>query len=158
MVPAEPDNEIVLKIPCRPEYVRTVRMAVADFAKSLDMPPSVVEEIETAASEAVANVIRHAYEGQPRHARVRIRCAQGKSGMVVEIVDKGRGFEAPAHNVIPEVDLNREGGLGIILMKNFMDRVRFTSKPGAGTKLRMTRHTPAARPEKKTDDPLAAGG
>jgi anti-sigma regulatory factor (Ser/Thr protein kinase) len=154
MVTPEQDNEIVLKIPCRPEYVRTVRLAVAEFAHALKMPNPVIEEIEIAASEAVANVIRHAYEGHPRNAQVRIKCSQGKTGMVVEIVDKGCGFDAPACNVIPEADPDREGGLGIILIKSFMDRVRYTSKPGSGTRLRMMRRTPSDTPGRPKNGPL----
>lgn len=142
MAAVDHDNEMMLKIPCRPEYIRTVRLAVAEFAQSLNMPRAVIEEIEIAASEAVANVIRHAYNGVPHPAQVCIKCSEGKSGMVVEIVDKGQGFAAPAANVVPEVDPDREGGLGIILIKSFMDRVRYTSKPGIGTRLRMTRRTP----------------
>jgi anti-sigma regulatory factor (Ser/Thr protein kinase) len=156
MAAADHEYEMLLKIPCRAEYVRTVRLAVAQFAQSLNMPRAVIDEIEIAASEAVANVIRHAYKGEPRPAQVRIKCSQGKSGMVVEIVDRGCGFAPPPGNVTPEVDPDREGGLGIILIKSFMDRVCYTSKPGAGTKLRMTRRNPGEGPRRSGRNGLRA--
>ena len=61
--PEQKQDQIEIKVPCRPEFVRTVRRAVADFAESLDVPESMIAEIEVAASEAVTNVVRHAYSG-----------------------------------------------------------------------------------------------
>lgn len=137
---------IEIKVPCKPEYVRTVRRAVAEFAESMNMPRSAVEEVEVAASEAVANIIRHAYVGLDRLPPVRVKCSHGKCGLMVEVSDKGRGFDAPPGGVIPEVDFDREGGLGIILIKSLMDRVYYSSKPDVGTRIRMTKSTNHAIP------------
>ncbi len=147
------EDKIEIRVPCKPEYVRTIRRAVAEFALSMDMPDSAVEELEIATSEAVANVIRHAYAGYDRLPPIRVKCARRKNRLVLEIIDRGCGFDAPAQGVIPDVDLDKEGGLGIILIKSFMDRVCYFSKPGLGTRIRMTKNTvnghggPATLPE-----------
>jgi len=134
------DDEIEIKVPCKPEYVRTVRRAIADFAESIDMPRSAVEEVEIAASEAVANVVRHAYPDLDcKIPPVRVKCSHKHGRLTVEIIDKGRGFDAPPSGVIPEVDLSRDGGLGIILIKCLMDKVNYVSKPSGGTRIRMTK-------------------
>jgi len=132
-------DEIEIKVPCKAEYVRTVRKAIAEFAASINMPEGSVEDIEVAASEAVANVIRHAYGGSDNLPRVKVKCTRLKAGLLIEVADKGRGFDAPPANVIPEVDFDRDGGLGIILIKRLMDRVCLVSKPEAGTTIRMTK-------------------
>jgi len=49
------DDVIEIRVPCKPEYVRTVRRTIAEFATFIDMPRSAIEEVEIAASEAVAN-------------------------------------------------------------------------------------------------------
>lgn len=134
-------DKLEIRVPCKPEYVRTIRRAVADFAASLNMPDSAVADIEIAASEAVANVIRHAYTGCQNLPPVRVKCAQSRSGLTVEVVDKGCGFNAPPRDVIPNVDFEKEGGLGIILIKSFMDRVYYVSRPGEGTKIRMIKRS-----------------
>lgn len=134
------DNTFEMKIPCKPEYVRTVRRAIAEFVQSNNLPRSVVEEIEIAASEAVANAVRHAYNGQKCQRQVRIKCSQRPEGLVLEITDKGCGFEVPVGNAIPNIDVDREGGFGIMIMRNLMDRVQYTSRPHIGTRVKMTKN------------------
>jgi len=136
-------DQIEIRIPCRAEYVRTVRRTLGDFAESVDMPEPAIEEIQIAASEAVANVIRHAYAKSGKKPYVRIKCAKGRGGLTVEVIDRGAGFAAPPDGVVPAVDLDREGGIGIILMKGLMDRVRFVSKPDTGTRIKMTKRARA---------------
>lgn len=133
-------DAIEIRVPCKPEYVRTVRRTIAEFAESIDMPRSDVEEVEIAASEAVANVVRHAYHNLDcKTPPVRVKCSHKSGRLIIEIIDRGSGFAAPAAAVIPEVDLNKDGGLGIILIKCLMDRVNYVSNPSSGTRIRMTK-------------------
>lgn len=135
-----PANAIEIRVPCKPEYVRTIRRAIADFAETVHMPPCDIEEVQIAASEAVANIVRHAYPdlegGKPA---VRVKCSHDAGRLTVEISDRGCGFEPPPTGVIPDVDLNRDGGLGIVLITCLMDRVNYASKPNGGTRIRMTK-------------------
>jgi anti-sigma regulatory factor (Ser/Thr protein kinase) len=146
-------DRIEIKVPCKPEYVRTVRRAIADFAQSIDMPQSAVEAVEIAASEAVANIVRHAYDDAHRALSVRVKCSHRRNGLLLEVADRGRGFSAPSANSMPEVDLDREGGFGIVLMKSLMDRVNYVSKPDEGTRIRMTKKAreAVARLSRSTD-------
>lgn len=133
-------DRIELKVPCRAEYVRTIRRAVAEFAQSCGLPRTDIEEIEVAISEAVSNVVRHAYVDCDRSPSVRVKCSRSSSGLIIEVIDRGRGFAAPADGVTPDVDMNRDGGLGIILIKSLMDRVSYVSSPEEGTRIRMRKH------------------
>ena len=133
-------DAIEIRVPCKPEYVRTIRRAIADFGESVEMPRTDVEEVEIAASEAVANIVRHAYRGiNDETPPMRVKCSHNHGKLTVEVSDQGRGFQPPPAGVIPEVDLNRDGGLGIILIKCLMDRVNYASKPNGGTRIRMTK-------------------
>ncbi len=132
-------DRIEIKIPCKAEYVRTVRRAVSEFAQSIDMPPSAIEAVEIATSEAVANIVRHAYGDHKKPLPVIVKCSRGRGCMQLEVIDKGCGFDAPPQDCIPEIDYDREGGLGIVLIKSLMDRVNYISKPDAGTRIRMTK-------------------
>ena len=137
-------DQIEIKVPCKPEFVRTVRRAVADFAQSLDVPESMIAEIEVAASEAVTNIVRHAYsDGKGAHL-VRVKCRRRANGLTVEVIDKGRGFDVPPDGAVPDVDLDRDGGFGITLIKTLMDRVNYVSKPDEGTRIRMTKRAKKA--------------
>lgn len=154
------DEAMQIEVPCRPEYVRTIRRAIADFAGIFDITGPVVQEMEVAISEAVANIIRHAYNDCAGNPPVKVRCAHRDGGFTVEVVDRGCGFSAPADNIIPDIDFDREGGLGIILIKSLMDRVTYVSRPHRGTRIRMSKRvdgvgdklagTGASRPKSET--------
>jgi len=135
-----PADAIEIRVPCKPEYVRMIRRTIADFAESVNMPRRDIEEMQIAASEAVANIVRHAYPNlKGSTPPVRVKCSHDGGRLTVEISDRGCGFDAPPAGVIPDVDLNRDGGLGIILIKCLMDRVNYASKPNGGTRIRMTK-------------------
>lgn len=150
------EDRIEIKIPCKAEYVRTVRRAVSEFAQSINMPQSAVEAVEIATSEAVANIVRHAYGDQRKPLPVVVICARGRGCMQLEVIDKGRGFNAPPQDYIPEIDYDREGGLGIILIKSLMDRVNYVSKPDAGTRIKMTKRAREAVARISTRTPRRA--
>lgn len=137
----EPKIErIEIRAPCRPEFVRMIRRAVADFAESSNVPRSQIAEIEVAASEAVTNIVRHAYpDSDSSGYPVRVKCSHGRTGFTVEISDKGCGFRVPSGDAIPEVDLDRDGGYGIVIIKALMDSVDVKSEPKKGTRIRMTK-------------------
>ena len=62
-------DRIEIRVPCRAEYVRTIRRTLGEFAETLDMPTSAVEEVQIAASEAVTNIIKHAYRSLDENSR-----------------------------------------------------------------------------------------
>lgn len=136
------DTESVeLRVPCKPEYVRTVRMLVAEVADGVPLPPEAIEEVKVAASEAVANIVRHAYAGSASCEPILVRCSKSNGKLTVEIIDRGIGFTVPSKTEVPlpEVSREREGGLGIVLIRNLMDSVDYWSQPNLGTRIRMTK-------------------
>jgi len=132
-------NEIVIQVPCRPEFVRIVRRVVADFAESLRVPTSVIAELEIAASEAVTNVVRHAYPGLVSPPPVSVTIARRNHALTVDVVDQGCGFVPPAESESAQVGIERDGGFGIVLMNTLMDSVNCVSMPHQGTRIHMTK-------------------
>lgn len=128
-------DSIELRMPCKAEYVRTARALVGEIAKSLYLSPDEVQEVQIAASEAIANIIRHAYGPGKRAQPIFLRCRRGPGQLSIEVIDRGIGFKVPTGERKP--DPSREGGLGILLIRSLMDQVEFWSKPNAGTRIRM---------------------
>lgn len=93
--------------------------------------------IQLAVDEAVANVIAHAYTGQP--GRIHLCCWTANGDFHVELQDQGRAFDPAA---VPPPDLTgpleerREGGLGLHFMRQVMDEVEFDFSP-TGNRLHM---------------------
>ncbi len=132
-------DAIEIRVPCKPEYIRTIRRTIAEFAGLIDMPPQAIEEVEIAASEAASNVVRHAYCGQPECSHpIRVKCTYKAGDLIIEIIDKGSGFTVPSRQQTHELDLSRDGGFGIMLIRCLMDKVSFSSQ-ASGTRVRMAK-------------------
>lgn len=138
-------DRMEISMPCKAEYVRTVRTAAAEFARTFGLGAPDIEAIEVAISEAVSNVIKHAYRDRDNALPIHVKCERCGDGLRFEIADRGCGFAAPADDVIPDPDLDKEGGLGIVLIKRLMDAVSYTSRPNAGTRITMVKRAPRRR-------------
>lgn len=130
------NNQMKLEMPSLAENVGVARIAVATFAAQLDFGLPEIEEIKVAVSEAVSNVVLHAYPDSTGWF-----CVQAwlnDDGLGIEVTDRGVG--------IPDVGLARQAsyttkpdrmGLGFVFMESFMDSLEVHSEVGKGTTVRM---------------------
>jgi len=132
-------DTIELRVPCKPEYIRVVRLLAASIAESIPMSPDSVYDLQVAVSEAVSNVVRHAYRGACPEMPIDVVFRRGKNEIAIDVMDAGIGFEPPAEGPICMPEPGREGGLGITLMRQLMDGVDFSSQAGVGTRISMTK-------------------
>jgi serine/threonine-protein kinase RsbW len=118
----------VLVVPASLDHLRFVTAFVAKIASHAGFAQEQVHRIELAVDEASANIIQHAYNGQAG-GKIIVRVhAQPGHKIVITFIDTGDAFdpnEVPQHD--PNVDLDnlKVGGLGIFLMRQAMDDVRF---------------------------------
>jgi serine/threonine-protein kinase RsbW len=121
-----------LKVKSRTDNLSIIRDFVNTSAMDAGLQPDVVENIILAVDEACTNIIKHAYKSFPDGELI-IKTKSTLSRFVVSITDYGKSFEP---EMVPEPDLQkyyrqkRVGGLGMYLMKTFMDDVRYISVPG----------------------------
>jgi stage II sporulation protein AB (anti-sigma F factor) len=124
-----------LVLPARSANLALARATVAAFAAQLPFTVEELEDLKVAVSEAVSNVILHAY---PDGQRGDVAIEAATSGAMLEVVveDQGAGIEdvdrarEPAYTTAPD-----RMGLGFVLMENFADEVEVHSVPGRGTKV-----------------------
>ena len=134
----EDTNEMVLEFDSRSQNEGFVRVAVAAFATQLNPTLEEVADLKTAVSEAVTNVVIHAYRGKVD--KVRIECRVHDRTMEVAVIDHGVGIAdikkamEPLYTTRPELD---RSGTGFAFMEAFMDELEVTSVPGEGTAVRM---------------------
>ena len=134
----ENTNEMVLEFDSRSQNEGFVRVAVAAFATQLNPTLEEVADLKTAVSEAVTNVVIHAYRGKTD--KVRIECSVRGKEMTVSVIDHGVGIEnvekamEPLYTTRPELD---RSGMGFSFMEAFMDELQVESEPGRGTTVRM---------------------
>ncbi|HIE08363.1 MAG TPA: hypothetical protein EYP65_00770 [Armatimonadetes bacterium] len=122
---------VELQIPCRPEYVSVVRLAVAGVASRLPFGYDVIEDIKQAVAEACNNAVEYGKPPtlSPDEATVVVRCTVTDSALEIEVMDQGPGFD-------PE---KTEKGLGMTIMESLMDEVEYIRPPGGGMLIRMVK-------------------
>lgn len=114
---------LVLKIDSDPANLSRVRVAIEKFCAAHDFEKQACDDIGLCVNEALANVMRHAYDGATDRP-IEVSAEPVDERMVVKIRDWGKG-------VVPEIrprsdcDLLRPGGLGLICLGTMMDEVKF---------------------------------
>lgn len=118
--------------------IAPVRRQIESFAASHQFDETSVAEIGLCLNEAIANIIRHAYRGQPGKP-IEVTASMVGDEFELSIRDWGDGIKPgplPEHKVDPM----NPGGLGLICLGRLMDRVTFTSqKPGMLLELNKSR-------------------
>ena len=114
---------------------------IADFiSKSMkEMGVSKEEHrVQTAVDEACTNVIKYAYSG--KGGPLTLTCEMKDHTFIIVINDRGKPFD-PAAVHPPDLDASLEtrriGGLGIYMMKKYMDEVTYDFSKETGNTLTM---------------------
>ena len=131
---------VELQIPASASYLSLARLVViAAAALGPPLAEDRLDGLRLAVSEACANAIK-AHHLIGSNAPVSIRCDLSGPGVSVEVIDRGAGFDPDQLPLLPSPTdpsrLLREGGLGIPLMRELMDRTEIRSSV-SGTAVRL---------------------
>lgn len=139
---------VTLHVPCRYSYLRTIRQAVMDLCARAGLSEFKAAQVEMATDEACANIIEHSYGGEtddmrePRHPGIRLNLLHCTDRIVIEILDRGKGInfsersEAEPREFIEGRD---QQGLGLYIIRNFVDDATYEPGTRAGNCLRLTK-------------------
>ena len=118
--------------------------AVGDrFSSLAGLDEDAVHWVSVAVRESVINAIKHGNRVDDRK-QVTIAFslvpAAAPEALVVEVMDEGSGFDPDSiANPLEPENVLKASGRGIFFMRNFMDDVQVTRRPGGGTLVRMTK-------------------
>ena len=121
----------------------TVRDAFRAWTAKHGWTEQQTADIVLAVDEALSNVIRHGYDGEPNHkieirARTRNDPARGK-GLEIRIRDFGK--QVPLDRIQGrDLDDLRPGGLGVHIMRSVMASVEYSHAEGGGMQLVMRKY------------------
>jgi serine/threonine-protein kinase RsbW len=121
--------------PAVPGAVTEARRWAAQAADRAGATPEVVEAVRLAVSEAVTNVVLHAYPDGPGEVRLTLAVADGEFWVLV--ADDGRGAQSAP--VSPGL------GWGLALIADACQDCVITERTDGGTELRMSFPLQAAR-------------
>lgn len=137
-------NYIKIESLAKLENISAIRICITTFLSELDIYMGELMDIKTSISEAVTNVVEHAYSGNNYNEAKIIAEAKVSDGENISIVitDYGKGIEnislamTPAYTSKPD---SEHAGMGFTIMEAFMDEVIVDSKVGEGTVITMNK-------------------
>jgi serine/threonine-protein kinase RsbW len=120
--------KLTLALPREELSVPAVRRVLAASMQALGVTEQTIADIEVALSEACTNVLDHAGGG----SEYEVSAGIDGSMCVIEVIDRGPGFDSDGKGMADAAP-QAEGGRGIQLMRELVDRVTFTNRPTEGT-------------------------
>jgi serine/threonine-protein kinase RsbW len=119
------------RLPARPQSITALRRAIVTYAERGGVSQHRRDDVALAVSEAVSNVVVHAYEGHHDPGDVRLDAWIGDDALQVVVSDDGHGIGRRSQN--PGL------GLGLSLMSQVADMLRIESDASTpGLRVRMT--------------------
>ena len=133
-------NSLEAKFLAVKENESLARVIVSAFCLPLEPSLDELEDIKTAVSEAVTNVIVHAY---PKLAgMVTLKCMYEADVLQISVIDSGIGISDIAKARAPfftsKADEERSG-MGFTVMESFMDSLDVSSNKTSGITVKMTK-------------------
>lgn len=122
-------------MPAVPSTVTAMRAAVAEFVMAAGIGEPLLSSIKLAVSEAVTNVVMHAYADADQAGEVRIVASDDGDRLHVSVSDDGCGM-------VPRLD-SPGLGVGLPFIAHSSDTLDIAHNPRGGTDLRMSFQIPA---------------
>jgi len=144
-------NQLTLTIDSDLREVSLLAVAVNAACQHLGLDKSKAGEVELCLVEAVTNVIRHAYKGEPDNSVI-VAVSSSMRSLTIEISDTGETMpsnriEQLVHGTQPSpeedapVSSLAEGGRGLQIMHDLMDSIAYTTT-GKANVLTMIKQIP----------------
>jgi serine/threonine-protein kinase RsbW len=128
-----------INLPSRIESVEQAAQEAAEFVKRSGHGEGLMDAIDMAVRESVANAVKHGNKFDETKA-VEVTFSSLTDGVEVTVRDFGPGFSI---DEIPDPtnpeNLLKASGRGILFMRTFMDEVEWFNASGGGTLVRMTK-------------------
>lgn len=133
----------IVRIPARYENIRTLMSLLGPFTREARLGDLEVFECRLALDEACVNIIEHAY-GRDATGEIEVALHAVPGQCVIRLTDFGIPYDP--QNALPpsrgaSLEETRAGGLGLYLMRELMDEVRYTVGPH-GNSLVMIKRLP----------------
>jgi anti-sigma regulatory factor (Ser/Thr protein kinase) len=114
--------------PAIPEAVPLARRALIEFASAAGADDEILDSVRLAASEAISNVVCHAY-GDEEGGAVHVTAAVASGELWLLISDDGHGLEVASRH--PGL------GMGLVLISSVADHFAVVRRSSGGTELRV---------------------
>lgn len=145
VTPHNGERPVSLETPGRYSSLWTIRQTVNELCARCGLPEIKTAQLEMAVDEACTNIIEHSYGGEKNDGTnpgIRINLTPAADRIVVEITDRGTGFDFYNQEEVHPSDYINEGrlrGLGLYIIRCFVDSAEYQRNAAAGNCLRLTK-------------------
>ena len=126
-------------VPSQPRFLQMIRAAVGELGAAYGFPAADCRAMVLAVDEALTNVIRHAYGGDPEGI-MELRCSAVAGRLEFEVLDEG--MPPDTARLSAPVEPGALGGRGTHIIRAVMDEVLYERAP-RGNRLRLSKRLPA---------------
>lgn len=116
------NSRVELRLPSRMEYLGVPDVVLAEIGGEIGCAKRTLEELGTAIIEACTNAMEHGNQ-LAEDLFIEIWFELGEDAIEVTVLDQGAGFDHQGWR--PSEDLMRQRGRGILIMREFTDRLEF---------------------------------
>jgi serine/threonine-protein kinase RsbW len=116
------------------------RQWAGDHAAASACDKQTVFAIQLALTETLSNVVRHAYGGHPGHP-IRVEMEVEDTRVRLRVTDWGEPFDVASFEPL-SLDVPREGGYGVHLIRTLMDEVSYDTTNAGVTVVDLVRLRP----------------
>ena len=121
------DENIFIQIKNDITEIKTVSQALYEFCTSQHLPLNIINSLDLALDEILNNIITHGYI-QHNESDITIQIMRSDSQIIIIIEDQGKKFnplKIKAADTESKIENRPIGGLGIHLIKNFIDEIQY---------------------------------
>ena len=125
-----------ITVPATDEDPNPVVEFVGEELEKHDCPPKALYQIEVAIEEILVNIVSYAGLSADDGVEVRCEVLEDPLRVVLQFLDGGVPFDplaAEDPDISPDAIMEREGGLGIFMVKKMMDDVSYAYEGGKNT-------------------------
>jgi anti-sigma regulatory factor (Ser/Thr protein kinase) len=132
-------------VPSRLDAIEPARRWLSEQAAAAGFAGATVQEVELALTEALSNVVRHAYGGRPDES-IELFLTIDERALRLDVCDAGVPPFDPSTVAPPDLDNPSRGGYGLMLIDSLVDEVERDFRGGQGTRLSLIKHRTADTP------------
>ena len=126
------NKQIELQIHNKTPEIERVCKSIAEFCRGHSISDKIIFSLHLALDEILTNIISYGYSDKNDHL-IDIRYSLQNDYLTLEIEDDSNPYD-PANAPTPDINACLEdrkiGGLGIYLIKNMMDEIKYSTKNG----------------------------
>ena len=119
-----------------PRWLRMVRTVVSECLLMIGIEEK--DKIVTAVDEACSNIMRHGYGGS-KDGRICLECHLGSESLEFTLKDFGLAIDPEKMNTKTSSEI-KPGGMGLMLMRRYMDKVEYTRTENGENIMKMVKY------------------